>query len=319
MSEIAIKWCRYCGRVVPLATADCPYCGRNTIRGVQTTRECPFCGEDIKASAIKCKHCGEFLDGRERSDGSPAPAQGGPTIIIEKAIIAQRGGSGGAAPEIRLLRPDGTPIESGQLGAGGRPTMALGPAAPKALTGETANPALPVQSSVRPEVVDDEGNALPAVVRPGEAPLASVPPPAPPPARREKKKEPPRPAPSAAPGEPEMIVCPSCARVVFEDDNFCENCGHDMSKPVVKAASPRQERVLFKMTRYALLLSAGAPAFLAFHLPLGMVVSAGAGVSAGVLSFSRIGRSKDRLTGRTLAVAACLVGLLWLVLGFACM
>ncbi len=33
----------------------------------ETTRTCPFCAEDIKQAAIKCRHCGEFLDKPPRS------------------------------------------------------------------------------------------------------------------------------------------------------------------------------------------------------------------------------------------------------------
>lgn len=32
---------------------------------------CPFCAEPIQPRAIKCKHCGEFLDGRT-SQGTPS-------------------------------------------------------------------------------------------------------------------------------------------------------------------------------------------------------------------------------------------------------
>ena len=78
--------CPHCGACLELEefegtlTLPCPSCGEEIsleMEPTPTEKECPFCGETIKASAVKCRFCGEFLDGRPRvatPSLSPAPA-----------------------------------------------------------------------------------------------------------------------------------------------------------------------------------------------------------------------------------------------------
>ena len=87
MSEIGPEtfYCFSCGKRVKREspTEQCWYCGAPTRRAIRPPRHCAFCDQPISHKAVKCRHCGEFLDGRPGAGGAPTQI----TFVIDKAIF----------------------------------------------------------------------------------------------------------------------------------------------------------------------------------------------------------------------------------------
>lgn len=78
--------CPHCGHSFRMTNElfgeeiGCPSCSESVVlppRQILTESRCvcPACAEEILAAAIKCKHCGEFLDGRPANNSASSPTQ----------------------------------------------------------------------------------------------------------------------------------------------------------------------------------------------------------------------------------------------------
>jgi hypothetical protein len=68
-----MKLCPDCGQMLPASALACD-CGWDSSKRPPPNKNCPYCAEEIRRDAVKCKHCGEFLNGSRRTQSSaPAP------------------------------------------------------------------------------------------------------------------------------------------------------------------------------------------------------------------------------------------------------
>jgi hypothetical protein len=58
--------CLKCGDKLLIKAVELP-----AVDEMELDHQCPFCKESIKQDAIKCRHCGEFLDGRSPEKWNP--------------------------------------------------------------------------------------------------------------------------------------------------------------------------------------------------------------------------------------------------------
>ena len=70
-------------------------------------KKCPYCAEEIQDEAIKCKHCGEFLDG---SGPSRAAERKGPWYFSMTAIVISLLTVGPLALPLVWMRPGLKPV-----------------------------------------------------------------------------------------------------------------------------------------------------------------------------------------------------------------
>ena len=75
-TQYATRECPFCKEEIKAEAVKCKHC-HSTVKPETPPHggTCPFCKEEIKSEAIKCKHCGSMVDGSAESGGCAGCAQ----------------------------------------------------------------------------------------------------------------------------------------------------------------------------------------------------------------------------------------------------
>ena len=350
MAEAEVVYCYRCGKHVRREPGRCWYCAAETHRVIRPPRRCSFCDEVIGANAVKCPHCGEFLDGSSRPPAQPPPQPPVQvTFQIDKAVIQgaqppmlDDGQAAGAAH--RLPPPQPRPIGTESPGLLDRPDAKALPAPDR----ETSSPeegappptALPSprdaaapargdraverREDLAPAMADStrERKRFPLLRRAGGALMDLA----------QKLAAPPPSSPEEEVADAEFreetsryAACAVCRTEVLAADNYCFHCGTVLNPEAVASRSRRRGPALMDPTVFGVL-------FLALLVMIGMVFfgrRAGAGmpgappderamyslvgkVLAGISLLLVLGAFFHRRTSLS-QIVAILFGLIWIV------
>jgi len=332
-----VFYCYLCGKHVGNLQKNCYYCGSSTQRIIRSLRRCPFCDLPVRHKALKCQHCGEFLDGRPRGQGPPG--QPNVTYVIDKAIIgspqglplpgvgqAGRVGQVGQILGAPALLGGGMAIEEGRrglIGYEGPKPAAMSQDEDKRTIDVKAIPAGGGEADKFAVVRQDKGALAPAPAPRNEGKELSVAAPAAPNRRwlaRFTGSLMRRGGRPSVTGQGEDVVdaeiepdleklryrnCPGCATEVLADDNYCFHCGLALS-PVAKkqdeARAPKEGTNVFLFLG-ALGAVGGVAAWFMGRPPLWTQSCAAAAILCGLIGVFRGRGFVSRLLSLLIAAA----------------